>query len=96
MLTLKGAVESIVEELESYINSVVEVKVKEHLQLLQQVNEKSFNYLNKTQAKNYLGVSFNTLKRYEKEGLEFSMVGGKYFITKEALDEFVESQKIYK
>lgn len=47
-------------------------------------------YLNKKEAAEYLGVSFNTLKKFEKEGLPIVEVAGMQLIRRVDIDKFLE------
>lgn len=47
-------------------------------------------YLNKKEAAEYLGVSFNTLKKFEREGLPIVEVAGMQLIRRVDIDKFLE------
>lgn len=47
-------------------------------------------YFNKKEAAEYLGVSFNTLKKFEKEGLPIVEVAGMQLIRRVDIDKFLE------
>lgn len=50
-------------------------------------------YLNKKQASEYIGISFNTLKKFIDEGLPVVEVSGVQMIRKIDIDEFLESNR---
>ncbi|PKE07270.1 MULTISPECIES: helix-turn-helix domain-containing protein [Macrococcoides] len=50
-------------------------------------------YMNKKQAAEYLGVSFNTLKKFVENGLPIIEVSGIQMIRKKDIDNFMESNK---
>ncbi len=50
-------------------------------------------YMNKKQASEYLGISFNTLKKFIDEGLPIVEVSGVQMIRKIDIDNFMESNK---
>lgn len=50
-------------------------------------------YMNKKEAAEYIGVSFNTLKKFEREGLPVIEVDGVMLIKKSDIDEFLDSYK---
>ncbi|WP_157821136.1 helix-turn-helix domain-containing protein [Macrococcoides caseolyticum] len=49
--------------------------------------------MNKKQAAEYLGVSFNTLKKFVENGLPIIEVSGIQMIRKKDIDNFMESNK---
>lgn len=50
-------------------------------------------YMNKKEAAEYIGISFNTLKKLEKEGLGVIDAGGVQLIRKKDIDLFLEERK---
>lgn len=51
-------------------------------------------YLNKKEACEYIGISFNTLKKFEEMGLPVTNINGMQFIRKMDIDEFMEEHTI--
>ncbi|TDL98524.1 DNA-binding protein [Macrococcus brunensis] len=49
-------------------------------------------YLNKKEAAEYIGVSFNTLKKFIDEGLPIIDVSGIQMIRRQDIDVFLESK----
>ncbi|QIH74995.1 hypothetical protein GTN31_01370 [Macrococcoides canis] len=62
--------------------------------IIQQIeDEKNIQvYMNKKQAASYLGVSFNTLKKFIEEGLPVIDVSGIQMIRRQDIDNFLESK----
>ncbi|MFC6293582.1 hypothetical protein BHU61_10635 [Macrococcus epidermidis] len=62
--------------------------------IIQQIeDEKNIQvYMNKKQASSYLGVSFNTLKKFIEEGLPVIDVSGIQMIRRQDIDNFLESK----
>lgn len=50
-------------------------------------------YMNKKEAANYIGVSFNTLQKFIHEGLPVVIIGGIQMIRKEDVDAFMLSNR---
>lgn len=50
-------------------------------------------YMNKKEAGEYIGISFNTLKKFEKEGLEVINVSGIQLIKRIDIDKFLAERK---
>lgn len=55
------------------------------------INKRQKMYMNKKEACEYIGVSFNTLKKFIDEGLRVVEVAGIEMIRKVDVDEFFES-----
>ncbi|UTH14063.1 helix-turn-helix domain-containing protein [Macrococcus equipercicus] len=51
-------------------------------------------YLNKKQASEYIGISFNTLKKFIDDGLPIIDVAGVQMIRKIDIDQFLETKRI--
>ncbi|TDM17086.1 helix-turn-helix domain-containing protein [Macrococcoides caseolyticum] len=57
-------------------------------------NGNSFkNYMNKKEAAEYIGISYQTLKKFIGEGLPVVEVSGVQMIRKIDIDEFMESNR---
>lgn len=50
-------------------------------------------YMNKKEAAEYIGVSFNTFRKFERMGLPIIEVDGILLVKKEDIDEFLEKNK---
>ncbi|WP_338450547.1 helix-turn-helix domain-containing protein [Niallia oryzisoli] len=50
-------------------------------------------YMNKKEASNYIGVSFNTLQKFIESGLPVIEVENVKLLSKKDIDEFLESNK---
>lgn len=50
-------------------------------------------YMNKKEAAEYIGISFNTLKKFEREGLKIINVDGVQLIKRNDIDEFLDARK---
>lgn len=55
------------------------------------INKKQKMYMNKKEACEYIGISFNTLKKFIDEGLRVVEVAGIEMIRKVDVDEFFEN-----
>lgn len=51
------------------------------------------NYMNKKEAAEYIGISYQTLKKFIGEGLPVVEVSGVQMIRKIDIDEFMESNR---
>ncbi|HHW6763000.1 TPA: helix-turn-helix domain-containing protein [Staphylococcus aureus] len=51
------------------------------------------NYMNKKEAAEYIGISYQTLKKFIGEGLPIVEVSGVQMIRKIDIDEFMESNR---
>lgn len=49
-------------------------------------------YMNKKEASEYIGISFNTLKKFEKDGLPVINVSGLQMIRKNDIDKFLKDR----
>lgn len=77
--------EKIAKILISEMNQVV----KEHVE-----NIKQKEYLNINEACEYIGISFNTIKKFIELGLPIIMIDGIKRIKKSDIDKFLEKYKI--
>lgn len=50
-------------------------------------------YMNKKEAAEYIGISFNTLRKLEREGLQVINAGGVLLIKRTDIDDFLEERK---
>lgn len=78
---VEGTVEGITEELNKAIKGTTTV------------NEKPF--MNKKETADYLGISFPTLRKWEKAGLKPSLIGGTHYLyDKEEVVKFIKERNI--
>lgn len=56
-------------------------------------NRKVKNYMNKKEASEYLGVSYQTLKKFIEKGLPIVEVSGVNMIRRVDIDEFMNANK---
>lgn len=81
-------VDKIVNQVERRIDLVIEKKVGEF-----QLNSFEKPYMNKKEAAEYIGVSFNTFRKFERMGLPIIEVDGTLLVKKEDIDVFLEKNK---
>lgn len=75
-------------QLEEFLNVTLERKL---VQIQEDMRVKP--YMNKKEAANYIGVSFNTLQKFIHEGLPVVIIGGIQMIRKEDIDGFMLSNR---
>lgn len=80
---------------EGFIASYEEALLKMAKNVLEKVqsNEEFKPYMNKTEAAQYIGVSFNTLKKLERMGLPVIEIDGIRLIGKQDIDDFLNEYK---
>ncbi|MEY2369575.1 hypothetical protein [Lysinibacillus capsici] len=80
---------------ETTIKGFEEMLVQIANKTIEEVKQNTFvkPYMNKKQAAEYIGISFNTLKKFEEEGLPIIEVAGVQMIRKADIDEFFESRR---
>lgn len=83
LFCLKGTITAI----ETVLNEVI-TKSASELNTSQNVKM----YMNKKEAAEYIGVSFNTLKKFIKAGLKTVEIEGIEMIRKVDIDEFIEKR----
>lgn len=80
--------EETIKAIEKVLNDVV---INSANNILNNTNKNQ--YMNKKEAAQYLGVSFNTLKKFIQNGLPVVNVSGVNMIRKIDIDEFMELNK---
>lgn len=80
---------------EATIKGFEEMLVQIANKTIEEVKQNAFvkPYMNKKQAAEYIGISFNTLKKFEEEGLPIVEIAGVQMIRKVDIDEFFESRR---
>lgn len=76
---------------DSYENALLEMtqKIIEKVQLDSDIKP----YMNKKEAAQYIGVSFNTFQKLEKMGLPIIEIDGIRLVRKQDIDDFLEEHK---
>lgn len=80
--------EETIEAIEKALNDVV---INSANNILNNTNRNQ--YMNKKEAAQYLGVSFNTLKKFIQNGLPVVNVSGVNMIRRVDIDDFMEANK---
>lgn len=80
---------------ESFTASYEEALLKIAKNVLEkvQLNEEFKPYMNKTEAAQYIGVSFNTLQKLERMGLPVIEIDGIRLVGKRDIDDFLNEYK---
>ncbi|MFJ7890746.1 helix-turn-helix domain-containing protein [Lysinibacillus xylanilyticus] len=86
----------ILDELINKVATQVEQKIEMVIEKRLGTSVLSYNqklYMNKKEASQYIGVSFNTLQKFIDKGMPVIEVDGVKLISKRDIDEFLEKKK---